>query len=104
MPDNAFCLLSVNIVNSPRNHYETVRNIKVVSTDSFKQLEVASKVGYVTNMSSGCRQEEASLDDLDSISIFWNKDNDLEEKISHSFHKEGIFIFEFEKARKKYNQ
>ena len=73
MLESAFCLLSVNIVNSPRNHYETVRNIKVVSIDSFKQLEVARKVDYVTNMSSGCRHEEASfvsLDDLDSICIF----------------------------------
>ena len=32
------------IVNRPRSGYETVGNIKVVSTDSFKQLEVANKV------------------------------------------------------------
>ena len=32
------------IVNRPMNGYETVRNIKVVSTDSFKQLEVVNKV------------------------------------------------------------
>ena len=39
----------VIIVNRPRNGYETVGNIKVVSVDSFKQLEVANKVDYVTN-------------------------------------------------------
>ena len=37
------------IVNRPRNGHETVGNIKVVSTDSFKQLEVAIKVDYVSN-------------------------------------------------------
>ena len=39
----------VIIVNRSRNGYETVGNIKVVSVDSFKQLEVANKVDYVTN-------------------------------------------------------
>ena len=37
------------IVNRPRNGYETVGNIKVVSIDTLKQLEVANKVAYVTN-------------------------------------------------------
>ena len=60
----------MNIVNSPRNHYETVRNIKIVSIDSFKQLEVARKVDYVTNMSSGCRHEEASFVSLDDLTVF----------------------------------
>ena len=44
MPDSAFCLLSVSIVNRSGNHYETVRNIKGVSIDRFKQVEVANKV------------------------------------------------------------
>ena len=33
----------------PRNGYETVGNIKVISTDSFKLREVARKIDYVTN-------------------------------------------------------
>ena len=33
--------LHASIVNRPRNGYETVDNIKVVSINSFKQLEVA---------------------------------------------------------------
>ena len=33
----------------PRNGYETVGNIKVISIDSFKLCEVASKIDYVTN-------------------------------------------------------
>ena len=37
------------IVNRPRNGYETVGSIKVVCTDSFKQLEVANKVDYTIN-------------------------------------------------------
>ena len=37
------------IVNRPRNGYETVGNIKVVSIDSLKQLKVANKVAYVIN-------------------------------------------------------
>ena len=42
-------MLSKTIVNRLRNGYETVGNIKVVSIDSFKQLEVANKVDYLTN-------------------------------------------------------
>ena len=41
--------LHVPIVNRPRNGYETVGNIRVVSINSFKQLEVAVKVDYVIN-------------------------------------------------------
>ena len=37
------------IVNRPRNGYETVSNIEVVSNDNFKQLEVANRVDYATN-------------------------------------------------------
>ena len=37
------------IVNRPRNGYETVGNIKVVSIDNLKQLKVANKVAYVIN-------------------------------------------------------
>ena len=39
----------VTIVNRPRNGYDTVGNIKVFFINSFKQLEVANKVDYVTN-------------------------------------------------------
>ena len=39
-----FIIFYIIIVNRPRNGYETVTNIKVVSVDSFKQLEVANKV------------------------------------------------------------
>ena len=37
-------ILNVSIVTRPRNGFETVNNIKVVSINSFKQLEVANKV------------------------------------------------------------
>ena len=42
-------LINYDIINRSNNGYETVGNIKVVSIDSFKQLEVANKVDYVTN-------------------------------------------------------
>ena len=41
--------LTFAIINRPRNGYEIVGNIEVVSMDSFKQLEVANKVDYITN-------------------------------------------------------
>ena len=45
-----------------RNGYKTGGNIKVVSIDSLKQLEVANKIEYViVNIASGCTQEEASF-------------------------------------------
>ena len=47
MPDSAFCLLSVRIAKKRNNGYGTVRNIKVVSIDSFKHTEVANKVDYI---------------------------------------------------------
>ena len=37
------------IVNRTRNGYETAGNIKVVSINNFKQLDVANKVDYVAN-------------------------------------------------------
>ena len=36
------------MVNRTRNGYETIDSIIVVSTHSFKQLEVVVKVDYVT--------------------------------------------------------
>ena len=49
MPDIGFCLLSVSIAKKWNNGYGTVRNIKVVSIDSFKHTEVTNKVDYITN-------------------------------------------------------
>ena len=46
-------LLGNIIVNISRTGYETVGNIKVVSIDTFKQLEVANKVDNVKN-SAAC--------------------------------------------------
>lgn len=43
-------LFSPTIVDRPSNDYETVGNIKVVSADSFKQLEVSKKVDYATKL------------------------------------------------------
>ena len=40
---------SPNIVDRTRDGHETVGNIKAVSIDSFKELEVANIVGYATN-------------------------------------------------------
>lgn len=42
-------LTSLAIVNRSRNGYETVGNVKVVSIDTFKQLEVVNKVDYFVN-------------------------------------------------------
>ena len=36
-------------VNRPKNGYEIVSNIRVVSIDSLNQFEVANKIDYVTN-------------------------------------------------------
>ena len=55
---------------------------------------------YTVNMASDCTHEEASfvsLDDLDSISILLDKDNDLEEEITHLFNEVSNFIFKFKK-------
>ena len=41
--------LTFVIINRPKNGYENVGNIEVVSMDSFKKLEVANKVDYITN-------------------------------------------------------
>ena len=46
---SCYAFLSYCTVNRPRNGYEIVGNIRAVSTDSFKQLEVASIIDYVTN-------------------------------------------------------
>ena len=53
---------------------------------------------YTVNMASDCTHEEASfvsLDDLDSISILLDKDNYLEEEITHLFNEVSNFIFKF---------
>ena len=62
-------------------------------------------------MALGCTHEEASfvsLDDLDNISIFLDKDNDFEEEITHLFNEVRVFIFNFEKrhnqSSSKYTQ
>ena len=85
-----------------RNGYQTFGNIKRESIDSFKHLELATKVDCVANLSymyivtipSGCTHEEVSfvfLDDFGKISILLEKDNHLEEKITHLFNE--IFLF-----------
>ena len=58
---------------------------------------------YIEHMASGGTEEASfvSLDDLDNISILLDKDNDLEEEITHSFNEVSIFVFKFEK---KHNQ
>ena len=51
-------------------------------------------------MASSCTHEETSfvsLDDLDDISNLLNKDNYLEEKITHLFNEVSILIFKFKK-------
>ena len=61
-----------------RNGYKTGGNIKVVSIDSLKQLEVANKIDYIiVNMASACTREEpsfVSLDDFDNISTLLDED------------------------------
>ena len=54
-------LISKSIINRPRNYYETAGNSKVVSIDSFKQLEV-EEASFV------------SLDDLDNTSVLLDED------------------------------
>ena len=49
------------IVNRPRNGYKSVGNIKLVSIDSFKQLEVANKFDYVTNWAAWVRDKRGSF-------------------------------------------
>ena len=52
---------------------------------------------YVVNMASDCTDKETSfgyLHDLGNISILWDKDNGLEEKITHLFQ---VSHFNFEK-------
>ena len=54
----------------------------------------------MVNMDSACTLEEAlflSLDNFVNISILLDKDNDLEEEITHLFDEVRIFILKFEK-------
>ena len=54
----------------------------------------------MVNMDSACTLEEAlfvSLDNFAKISILLDKDNDLEEQITHLFDEVNIFILKFEK-------
>ena len=54
---------------------------------------------YIINITSGCTHEEASfvsLDDLGSISILLDENNDLEERVTYLFNEVSIFIFKFE--------
>ena len=54
----------------------------------------------MVNMESACTLEEAlflSLDNFVNISILLDKDNDLEEEITHLFDEVRIFILKFEK-------
>ena len=55
---------------------------------------------YIEHMASGGTEEASfvSLDDLDNISILLDKDNDLEEEITHSFNEVSIFVFKFKKS------
>ena len=70
-------LISKSIINRPRNYYETAGNSKVVSIDSFKQLEV-EEASFV------------SLDDLDNTSVLLDED---------------IFLFSsLKKKKNKHNQ
>ena len=55
---------------------------------------------YILNIASNRTHEEAlfvSLDKLDNISTLLDKDNDLEEEITHVFNELSIFIFKFRK-------
>ena len=38
----------LSIANRLRNGYETVRNLKVVYINSFKQIDIANKFDYIT--------------------------------------------------------
>ena len=54
----------------------------------------------MVNLDSACTLEEAlflSLDNFVNISILLDKDNDLEEEITHLFDEVRIFILKFEK-------
>ena len=79
-PSRKISLCSI-IVNRQSNGYETVGNIKVVSTDNFKQLEVANKV----NIASGSTQY-----------FYFIRRSNLEEQITHLFSEVSVFIFKFE--------
>ena len=50
---------------------------------------------HIVKMVSRCTHEEASfvfLDDLENISILFDEDNYLEEKITHIFHEVHVFF------------
>ena len=52
-------------------------------------------------MASSCTHKEASfesLDDLNNTFVLLDKDNDLEQKNTHSCNEVSIFIFKFEKT------
>ena len=91
-------------VNKTRNDYETVNNIKVVSIDSSKQLEVANKVNMSQTKLHAYRKHGCCLHTqgnfvcifryFDNVFILLDEDNDLEEEFTHLM---NIFIFKFEK-------
>ena len=91
-------------VNKTRNDYETVNNIKVVSIDSSKQLEVANKVNMSQTKLHAYRKHGCCLHTqgnfvcifryFDNVFIVLDEDNDLEEEFTHLM---NIFIVKFEK-------
>ena len=91
-------------VNKTRNDFETVNNIKVVSIDSSKQLEVANKVNMSQTKLHAYRKHGCCLHTqgnfvcifryFDNVFILLDEDNDLEEEFTHLM---NIFIFKFEK-------
>ena len=63
--------------------------IKLITSQT--ELHVYGKHG------SACTLEEALSDNFAKISILLDKDNDLEEQITHLFDEVNIFILKFEK-------
>ena len=80
-----FLLIALNNLRLQTNSITSQTKLHVNCIRRFGQLAEAVSSGFL------------SLDDLGNISILLDKDNDLEEIITHLFNEVRIFIFKFEK-------
>ena len=97
--------LTRTIVTKPRDGHETVSNMRVVYIESFEQFTLQIKpITLQTMLDVYCKhdfrlQTWGSLVYLEGISISLDKDNDLEEEITHLLMK-----FFFQASRNKHDQ
>ena len=87
------CYSHVSIINRLRNGYETASNIKVVSINSFRQLEVTIKSVTSQSKVHVCFKHGFGSY-INMVSILLDEDIYLEEETTHFFNEQSIFTFQ----------